>query len=207
MALRNIVKDGDPVLTKQCRPVTEFNDRLAQMLDDMAETMMEEEGLGLAAPQIGILRRVFVALDERSMPDWVMQDEDEEEEDLSDVPEEEIEVLEWEPEIIEFINPEIISTEGEIKSYEGCLSFPGKFGAIKRPQKVKVRAFDRHGNPFEMEVEGTLARCVCHETDHLNGVTIADLAEYFYDPEVPHELDEEITGECQQTMDEDLSQS
>lgn len=175
MALRNIVQDGDPILKKISRPVTKFDDRLAQLLNDMGETMLEANGLGLAGPQVGILRRIFVALDERDIPE--------------DLPLEEFEKLETK--VREFINPEILEQEGEIKAYEGCLSFPGEYGAIVRPSKVKVRAQDRNGEFFELEAEGMLARCICHETNHLDGITIADLAEYFYDPDVPHDLDEE----------------
>lgn len=175
MALRNIVQDGDPILKKVCRPVTKFDDKLAQLLDDMAETMLDANGLGLAGPQVGMMRRVFVALDERDVPE--------------DITEEERMALT--PKMLEFINPEILEKRGEIKGYEGCLSFPGKYGAIVRPEWVKARAFDRHGNPFTIEAEGMLARCICHETNHLDGITIDDLAEYFYDPEVEHDLDVE----------------
>lgn len=174
MALRNIVQDGDPILKKVCRPVTKFDDRLAALLDDMGETLLSANGLGLAAPQVGVMRRIFVAIDEKDL----IQNEAQEGEESQP------------PKITEFINPEILEKDGEVKGYEGCLSFPGKYGAIVRPQRVKVCAFDRNGNPFTMEVEDMFARCVCHETNHLDGVTIDDLAEYFYDPEVPHELDE-----------------
>lgn len=187
MALRNIVLDGDPILKKKCRPVTEFNERLAQLLDDMAETMIEGDGLGLAGPQVGTMRRLFVALDESSLP---APAEDAEGEEGAEPAEEE----EWEPVVMEFINPEIIDRGEDVRGYEGCLSFPGKYGAIARPKTVKVKAFDRFGNEFEYEAEGMMARCICHETDHLDGVTIEDLAEYFYDPETPHDLDVTITG-------------
>ena len=160
MGLRTIVQDGDPILTKKCRPVTNFDDKLAQLLDDMRETLVEANGYGLAGPQVGILRRVFISVDERDM------DENAEEQELK---------------FLEFINPEIISTEGEVTQYEGCLSFPGRNGAVTRPEKVVARAFDRHGNPFTIEVEGMLARCICHESDHLEGITIVDRAEYFYE--------------------------
>ena len=160
MGLRIIVQDGDPILTKKCRPVTNFDDKLAQLLDDMRETLIEANGYGLAGPQVGILRHVFISVDERDM------DENAEEQEMK---------------FLEFINPEILSTEGEVMQYEGCLSFPGRNGAIKRPEKVVARAFDRHGNPFTIEAEGMLARCICHESDHLDGVTIVDRAEYFYE--------------------------
>ncbi len=182
MALRNIVKDGDPILKKVCRPVTQFDDRLAQLLDDMAETVVEENGLGLAGPQVGVMRRVFVALDESDIPDE-MPDE---------IPEEELE--KYEPMLLEFVNPEILEQEGEERGYEGCLSFPGKYGAIARPTRVKMQAQDRNGETFTFEAEGYLARCLCHETNHLDGVTIDDLAEYFYDPNVSHDLDATIEG-------------
>lgn len=160
MGLRTIVQDGDPILTKKCRPVTNFDDKLAQLLDDMRETLVEANGYGLAGPQVGILRRVFISVDERDM------DENAEEQELK---------------FLEFINPEIISTEGEVTQYEGCLSFPGRNGAVTRPEKVVARAFDRYGNPFTIEAEGMLARCICHESDHLEGITIVDRAEYFYE--------------------------
>lgn len=201
MALRNIVMDGDPVLKKKCRPVTDFNDRLATLLDDMADTMLENDGLGLAGPQVGVMRRMFVALDESSLPPALQSDTDEDE-----VTEEEMEEAlegDWEPKVLEFVNPEVIEQEDEVLGYEGCLSFPGKFAAIKRPKRVKVRAQDRNGKTFEYEGTGTFARCLCHETNHLDGVTIDELAEYFYDPEVPHELDAQLTGTSENQPEED----
>lgn len=170
MALRTIVLDGDPILKKKCREVTKFDDKLASTLDDMHETMLHANGVGLAAPQVGFMRRFFVVLDDRDRP------EDPQEE--------------YEPTFIDFINPEILETSGHVKDYEGCLSYMGRNAAIVRPQKVKVRAFDRHGEEFTMEVEDFMARCICHENDHLNGVTIIDLAEYYFeDEDRPHELD------------------
>ena len=207
MALRNIVQTGDPILCKVCRPVAKFDDKLAQLLEDMGETLIEARGLGLAGPQVGVLRRVFIALDERDAEEETAEDmEAAEEAGIAEElePEEELEDEELEdeepPVILEFINPEILSREGEVEDYEGCLSFPGRFAAIKRPEKVTVRAFDRHGTEFTLEAEGMLARCLCHEINHLDGVTIEDLAEYFYDPENPKKLgegtiDEEIDGD------------
>lgn len=185
MALRNIVQDGDKILKKVCRPVVKFDDKLGILLDDMAETMMDANGLGLAGPQVGVLRRVFVALDEPEEPEETEESGGEPAEEAAEPRELPL------PQILEFINPEILEQDGEVMGYEGCLSFPGQYGAIKRPQRVKVRAFDRHGNPFTFEAEDMLARCICHESNHLDGVTIPDLAEYFYDPENPRELDEE----------------
>ena len=173
MALRTIVQDGDPILKKVCRPVTNFDDRLATLLDDMKETLLNAGGLGLAGPQVGVMRRLFIALDERDLP------ED------GTVPEG------YEPKFIECVNPEILEeSEDTVTLYEGCLSFPGHNAAIHRPAKVTVCAFDRDGNPFTLEAEGMLVRCICHESDHLDGVTIMEKAEYFYE-DVEHDGEEE----------------
>ncbi len=174
MALRTIVQDGDPILKKVCRPVTNFDDRLATLLDDMQETLLDAGGLGLAGPQVGVMRRLFIALDERDLP------ED------GTVPEG------YEPKFIECVNPEILEeSEDTVTLYEGCLSFPGHNGAIERPRKVKIRAQDRVGNTFEMEGEEMLARCFCHETNHLDGITIMDLADHFYEDDYPDEAEED----------------
>lgn len=173
MALRTIVQDGDPILKKKCRPVTSFDDRLATLLDDMQETLTKAGGLGLAGPQVGVMRRLFIALDERDLP------ED------GTVPEG------YTPKYIECINPEIVEqSEEEVTLYEGCLSFPGHNGAIARPRYVKLRAQDRSGKPFEMEAEEMLARCFCHESNHLDGITIMDLATQFYEDDYPEEDEE-----------------
>ncbi len=171
MALRTIVQDGDPILKKKCRPVTNFDDRLAMLLDDMKETLTEAQGYGLAGPQVGMLRRVFVSLDERDLPEDGERPEG------------------YETKFLEFVNPEIIMREGEAINYEGCLSFPGHNAAVRRPEKVTVRAFDRTGKPFTLTADGMLARCICHETDHLDGITIMDIAEYFYE-DVEHDEDD-----------------
>ena len=170
MALREIVLDGDPILRKKCRPVTSFDARLAQLLDDMHQTLLHANGYGLAGPQVGMLRRLFITVDERDMPDPLPED--------------------YQVKFLEFINPEILSTQGEVTDYEGCLSFPGRTGAVTRPEKVTVRAFDRDGKLFTLEAEGMLARCICHESDHLDGVTILDRAEYFYE-DLEHDEDGE----------------
>ncbi len=138
MALRKIVTQGDACLEKSCRVVTDFNDRLHTLLDDMTDTLLDSGGVGLAAPQVGVLRRVCVVMDE-------------------------------EDQIIELINPEIIATEGEQTGLEGCLSVPGMYGEVTRPEVVRVRAQDRDGNWFEIEDEGLTARCFCHEIEHLDG--------------------------------------
>ena len=141
MGLRKILTDKDPALHKVCKEVTAFDEKLHKLLDDMRETLIDSGGVGLAAPQVGILRRVF----------------------LVDVG------LDGE-EIIEFINPQILETDGEQEGPEGCLSVPGKYGLVKRPYYAKVRAQDRFGDWFEAEGEELIARCFCHELDHLDGI-------------------------------------
>ena len=138
MALRKIVLQGDEGLTKVCRPVTDFNSRLHTLLDDMTDTLLDSGGVGLAAPQVGILRRVCVVLNE-------------------------------DDEVIELVNPEIIFTDGEQTGLEGCLSVPGKYGVVTRPEVVRVRAQDRNGDFFEVEDSDLTARCFCHEIEHLDG--------------------------------------
>ena len=171
MALRTIVKDGDPILKKVCRPVTKFDDRLGTLLDDMKETLIDANGLGLAGPQVGMMRRLFICLDDRDMPEEVPAD--------------------YEYKFIEFINPEILElSEEKVDLYEGCLSFPGHNGAIERSRHVKVKAQDRHGEWFEMEADDMLARCIQHENNHLDGVTIMDLAKHFYEDDYPEDNEE-----------------
>lgn len=152
MALRTILTEEDPTLYKKCREITEFNARLHQLLDDMAETLAQADGVGLAAPQVGVLRRAVLVLE-------------------TNVPEGE------EPKLIELINPEIIETEGEQHEAEGCLSVPGQYGIVARPAFVRVHAQDRNGNDFEVTGEGLTARCFCHEIDHLNGIVFTSKCE------------------------------
>ena len=162
MAIRTIVKEGDPILNKVCRPVTKFDDRLATLLDDMRETMIAADGIGLAGPQVGMLRRLFVVWDTTDAPEEIPED--------------------YEYKFIDFVNPEILAvSEEEETSYEGCLSFPGHNGAVTRPEAIKVRAQDRNGEWFELEADGLLARCIQHENDHLDGVTIMQSSEFFYE--------------------------
>ena len=148
MALRNIVKDGDPVLTKRCRPVERFDKKLHTLLDDMAETMHHANGVGLAAPQVGILRRAVV-----------------------------IDISPEQDSVLELVNPKIIAYSGEQEGNEGCLSFPGQWGIVKRPNYVKVKAQDRFGEEFTVEGTELLARAFCHELDHLNGVVFKEVCE------------------------------
>ena len=145
MALRNLVLEGDPLLRKTSRPVEEITPRIIKLLDDMADTMYYGgRGIGIAAPQVGVLRRVFIV-------------------DVGD-----------EHGLIEFINPEILEASGSQTDNEGCLSVPGKTCEVERPSHIKVKATDRNGNEFELEADGLLARCICHENDHLNGVLFID---------------------------------
>ncbi len=147
MGLRKIFTDKDPALHKVCRPVTKFDRRLHSLLDDMKETLADAAGVGLAAPQVGILRRVVV--------------------------------VDTGEEVLELVNPVILETSGEQEGQEGCLSVPGKYGIVKRPMNVKVRAQDRNGNWFEAEGEELIARCFCHELDHLDGIIYTEKMERF----------------------------
>lgn len=154
MALRNIVKNDEPVLLKVCKPVESFDSRLHMLLDDMADTMYHAEGLGLAAPQVGIIRRVVV-----------------------------IDVSDDRTGLIELINPEIIEKSEETQyGTEGCLSYPELYGYVTRPKTVKFRAQDRYGNVYEKEVSDLFARAVCHELDHLEGRVLPMNIEAPYEP-------------------------
>ena len=165
MAIRTILTQGDSALSKICHPVTRFDDRLADLLDDLKETLEEAGGMGLAAPQVGILRRAAVV---------VLEDES----------------------MVELINPEIIAQEGEQVGWEGCLSLPGMWGKVSRPNWVRVRAQDRDGNWFETEGEEMTARCFCHELAHLDGHMYDELTDRLYTAE---ELDEILAKEDNQT--------
>ena len=147
MALRKILTDADPALHKVCKPVVNFDGRLHTLLDDMCDTLLDSGGVGLAAPQVGILRRVV----------------------LVDTGEE----------ILELINPTLVETDGEQEGPEGCLSVPGKYGLVKRPYYAKVRAQDRNGNWYEAEGEELIARCFCHELDHLDGIIYTEVMDRY----------------------------
>lgn len=146
MAIRNIVTLGDEALRKHCKPQEKFDRRLATLLKDMADTMYKAEGVGLAAPQVGILRRVAV-----------------------------VDITEDHSGLIELINPEITERDGSQTGREGCLSLPGRQGVVTRPMKVKVRYQDRKGETYELETEGFEARAICHELDHLDGQLYIDV--------------------------------
>ncbi len=160
MALRKILVQGDPSLAKHCRPVEKFDEKLHVLLDDMKETLADANGAGLAAPQIGILRRVVVVVDA-------------------------------DDQMVELVNPELIHTEGEQTGLEGCLSVPGKYGVVTRPYKATVRAQDRNGNFFEMEGEEIVARCFCHEIEHLDGHLFVEHADRLYTIEELEAMEEQ----------------
>lgn len=151
MAIRTILLDGDETLRKKSRSVDKFDARLHQLLDDMAETMRSANGVGLAAPQVGVLRRVVVIDDGTGLK--------------------------------ELINPVIVHREGSQEEVEGCLSIPGVAGVVERPARVVAEAFDRNGNRFTIEGEELLARAICHELDHLEGVLFKDIVKEFVDDE------------------------
>lgn len=152
MARRNIVTVGDKILTKKCRPVTKFDEKLHELLDDMRETLKLADGVGLAAPQVGVLRRAVLVIE-------------------TNVPEGEEEY------VIELVNPEIIETNGEQIGAEGCLSVPGEYGVVRRPEYAKVRAQDRYGEWHVFEGTGLTARCFCHEIDHLEGIIFTEICD------------------------------
>ena len=160
MAIREILTDQDPVLHKKCHSVTQFDQRLWDLIDDMRETLEDAGGAGLAAPQVGILRRVVVLYD-------------------------------GEEQLLELVNPELMEREGEQDGLEGCLSVPGLWGYVKRPEKVRVKAQDRDGNWFETEGEGIVARCFCHEIEHLDGHVFTEHVDRIYTSEEVEQIMEE----------------
>ncbi len=167
MAMRIIREEGDAILLKHSRPVTDFNKRLHTLLDDMRETLLAADGVGLAAPQVGILRRAVIVMDTNKV-------------DLT--PEEQI---------IELINPQIVSADGEQTGQEGCLSVPGVYGIVTRPEHVVVKAQDRFGKPFTVEGTGLTARCFCHEIDHLDGHLFTEIAQHILTQEELEEMNRE----------------
>ena len=152
MALRKILTQGDPALAKTCHPVEKFDRKLHWLLDDLKETLVESGGVGLAAPQVGILRRVVVVEDANEN-------------------------------ILELVNPVIVDQSGEQEGWEGCLSVPKKYGWVKRPNFVTVRAQDRDGNFFEVSGDELVARCFCDELEHLDGHLFVEHTNELYSPE------------------------
>ncbi|MFC5401853.1 peptide deformylase [Cohnella soli] len=167
MTIRLIVKHPDPVLRERAQEVTKFNANLHKLLDDMADTMYDADGVGLAAPQVGILKRVIVV-------------------DVGD-----------EHELIELVNPVIVVAEGEQLGPEGCLSIPGLQGDVRRHNRIVIRGQDRNGNPIEYEATEFLSRAFQHEVDHLNGVLYIDSAESVYEARKIEEQDQDQDGESQ----------
>ena len=163
MAIRSIRTIGDEVLKKECKAVTEVTDHTLELIEDMFDTMYSAGGVGLAAPQVGILRRVVVLLDVNKEPE----------------------------EMVELVNPEVIEQKGSERVVEGCLSVPGVYGYVTRPTWAKIRAQDRNGNWFEREGEGIVAQCFCHETEHLDGHLFTEKVEEYIDPEAMQGGDEE----------------
>ena len=159
MAIRQVRILGDDILTKTCKPIKEVTPRIVELAQDMIETMYESQGVGLAAPQIGILKRMVVI-------------------DVGEGP-------------MVLINPEILETSGEQIGEEGCLSYPGKAGIVKRPNYVKARAYDLDMQEYIIEGEELLARCVCHELDHLDGHMYVELAGDTIHDVVYEEMEEE----------------
>lgn len=156
MALREVRIQGDPVLGKICKPVKEMTPKIHTLIDDMFDTMYETNGVGLAAPQVGILKRIVV-IDTDGQP-WVL------------------------------INPKITETSGEQTGEEGCLSIPGKSGLVTRPEFVTVEALDENMDPFTLNADGLLARAICHECDHLDGIlytehVIGEIHDTYYEEE------------------------
>ena len=147
MGLRKILTDKEPALHKVCKPVEKFDWRLHKLLDDMVDTLEEAQGVGLAAPQVGILRRVVI--------------------------------VDTGEKILELVNPTLVETDGEQEGPEGCLSVPGRYGLVKRPMYAKVRAQDRFGDWYEAEAEELIARCFCHELDHLDGIVYTQVMDRF----------------------------
>ena len=179
MATRNILRDDDPGLLKRSRVITEYNQRLHILLDDMKETLIKANGLGLAAPQVGVLRRAVLIVDT------------------------DIEAESPEDQIIELINPQILETDGEQTGREGCLSVPGVYGIVTRPESVKVMASDRYGNPFELSGTLLTARAICHEVDHLDGVVFTSIVERYLTEEEIAELSAENEQENEQDDDQE----
>ncbi len=161
MSIRLIVKHPDDVLRERAQEVTKFNASLHKLLDDMADTMYDADGVGLAAPQVGILKRVIVI-------------------DVGD-----------EHELIEMVNPEIVSKEGEQLGPEGCLSIPGLQGDVRRSNRIVIRGQDRNGNPIQYESTEFLSRAFQHEIDHLNGILFIDTAESVYEARKPAEQEQD----------------
>lgn len=160
MPIRTILKDEDPVLTKKCHPVVKFDNKLADLIDDMIQTLQAANGVGLAAPQIGIVRRVVIVMDDEGV-------------------------------YHELVNPKILSTDGIQNGLEGCLSLPGIWGYVERPMTVTVEAQDRTGETYQLTGEGLMARCFCHELEHLDGIIYTTHCDRTYTADEIDEMEQE----------------
>lgn len=169
MALRTITVRGDSILAKKCKPVREITPRIREACEDMVETMKAADGVGIAAPQIGIMKRFFIAMPHVDAEDEATRDK-----------------------IYYMINPEITFTEGHQDSSEGCLSVPGYMGLVDRPYRIRIKAADLDGKEQEYEFEGFEATVFCHEYDHLEGVLYSDIAKNMMTVEEYSELLEEV---------------
>lgn len=169
MALRNITVRGESILAKKCKPVREITPRIREACADMVDTMKDADGVGIAAPQIGIMKRFFIAMPHVDAEDEATRDK-----------------------IYYMINPEITYTEGRQDSSEGCLSVPGYMGLVERPYKIRIKATDLDGKEHEYEFEGFEATVFCHEYDHLEGILYSDIAKDMMTVEEYSELLEEV---------------
>lgn len=178
MAIRNIAVRGDDILTKVCKPVREITPHIKEVMEDMIETMRKADGVGIAAPQVGIMKRFFIAMPFADLEDEELKDR-----------------------IYYVINPEITYKEGSQESSEGCLSVPGYMGVVERPEKIRIKYTDRQGDEHEEEFEGFAATVFCHEYDHLEGILYTDVAkemmtsEEYAERNKPDEESEEIEEE------------
>ena len=172
MALRNITVRGDEILAKKCKPVKAVTQRIRTLVEDMTETMLAADGVGIAAPQVGVMKRIFIAMPHVESEDEAIRNK-----------------------IYCMINPEITYTEGTQESSEGCLSVPGYMGLVDRPQKIRIKATDLEGNEQEYEFEGFEATVFCHEYDHLDGILYPDIAKEMMTAEEYAERLEEVKEE------------
>ena len=172
MALRNITLRGEEILAKKCKPIKAITPRIRELAEDMAETMIAADGVGIAAPQVGVMKRFFIAMPHVDSDDEAIRNK-----------------------IYYMINPEITYTEGTQESSEGCLSVPGYMGLVDRPEKIRIKGTDLDGIEHEYEFEGFAATVFCHEYDHLEGILYTDVAKEMMTTEEYAERLEQIRAE------------
>lgn len=197
MAIRNVRQDGDEILRKKSKYVKEITPRTDELIDDLIENVHENNGVGLAAVQVGVLKRICVVSVDAPAP---IVDEEGNEIEINPL-------IHNNGEDLIIINPEVIPKEGDYETdYEGCLSLPGKYGKVTRPFHVTLKAFDRNLEPYEIEAEGLFARAICHECDHMEGILYKDLVEgEIYDIEelqAMEEAEDEESGEVEEPVEE-----